>query len=124
MTAEHAERVVFGSFGGFAGSFQEHTMTPDGSTFSQLKHQGEVVGGQKVNKKIVDQALLVLHQLNDEGYEISDNGNMTYYLKLYKDGEESVEWVWGGNNIKPDSRLTIMYKTLSNFCKASHAPLR
>ena len=67
----------------------------------------------------------VLAQLQKEDYKISDSGNMTYFLRMYKDGVETNEWVWGGNNEKPDQRLRIMFKTLSKFCEeAGSAPKR
>lgn len=125
MLVDHSERIVLGSFGGFAGSFEEHTITPDGSTYSQLRHQGEILSGQKIDQSIVDQAMSVLKQLQKEDYKISDSGNMTYFLRLYKDGEQTIEWVWGGRNDVPDQRLKIMYKTLSKFCDgSSSAPKR
>ena len=125
LMVDNPERIVFGSFGGFAGSFKEHTLTPDGSTFSQLRHQGEILNGQKIEQSVVDQAMSVLAQLQKEDYKISDSGNMTYFLRMYKDGVETNEWVWGGNNEKPDQRLRIMFKTLSKFCEeAGSAPKR
>jgi len=40
MTIEHAHRIEYGSFGGFAGSYTEHKVVPDGHAWRQERLKG------------------------------------------------------------------------------------
>ena len=111
------ERLIsFGSFGGFAGSYTEYTIYSDGSLTVQksLKGDNEVLNSLELPQ--VKQFVSILDQLQKENYQISDPGNMSYFIRDHQN-EPVQEYLWGARTEKCDERLLILHKSLTQLCK-------
>lgn len=121
MTSESPTRIEVGSFGGFAGSYTSITFVPDGQVWKQARHKGEMETMTSVPKDVVMQAIQNINQLRKSKYQINQPGNMTYFIRLHKNGQETYELLWGGES--PDERVSIIYKSLTSLARP-YRPLR
>ena len=117
LTPDHPVKVVFGEYGGFAGSYKETAILPDGSIFLKDRFNAEFRKGKNLDDSQVDQILQTLAMLKEYEYSISDPGNMTYYIKWFNQDEEIYELSWGGSSDRPSAMVRQLFKNLKALCK-------
>lgn len=96
------DKIVFGYYGGFAGSYDEFTLYGSGTIEHRksLKASPNLIKG--VEKKTAKQLLRSVEDLKIYDMEIHDPGNMTYFLKFIH-LEKEHELKWGGGEEVPAS---------------------
>ena len=96
------EKIIFGSYGGFAGSYDEFTLYGSGSVeYKQsIKSKPNVI--KSIDRKTAKQLFRSIHDLNIRDMDIHDPGNMTYFLRFSYKGKEH-ELKWGGSETVPSS---------------------
>ena len=122
MLVTHADRLEFGSFGGFAGAYTEFKVVPDGQVWKQSRHNGTLIPIASIDKAVLSQFTGIMKDFEDKKYAVNNPGNMTYFIRLIKKGQEPYELIWGGGE-KVDHRLKSVYKTLVKLCKEEN-PVR
>lgn len=122
MMISHPDRIEFGSFGGFAGSYTEYKVVPDGHAWKQERHKGDIINLQQIDPSVIEQMTSLLSQSKSSGYAINNPGNMTYFIRLCQDGAPPYELIWGGGEIV-DEKIKSIHRSLTKLCKEDH-PVR
>lgn len=116
LTPQEEDKITFGSYGGFAGAYQEFVLLQDGSLFKKSKLKGNFEQMESMKKDNTTQMFEILKRLAKEEPEFSITGNMTYFIKYHQKGEQTVEWSWSGAE-KPSNTLKILYRNLTSQSK-------
>ena len=116
----HLDKISFGSYGGFAGSYTEYVVLPNGKSYVKKSLRGEYSELGSLKKRDINQFNEILQNLKSEKYSISDPGNMTYFVRVHEHGKEPYELLWGGSNQTCDQRVVILHKSMSLLCKDNH----
>ena len=104
--------IIFGSLGGFVGSFDEFTINQDGTVLYRSKLKGERQMVQQLDEEVKKSIFERIK--SDEIYkeDVDEPGNMTYFLKFnYKSVEHHIQW---GGQYDPSENLLGYY----NFLKS------
>ena len=117
LSPDHTTRIVIGEFGGFAGSYNEIVILPNGQTFKRSKFDGAYTEQAKIDKKMIDQSIKLLERVSKIDTQIQDSGNMSYFIKYEKDGEMIIDALWGGMNQKPSPILKQLHRNLKSLIK-------
>lgn len=114
LTFGHHEFISIGSLGGFAGSYLEYRIYPDGSAFKRTKFNGDFQAQKKIDQEQVDQFYVLINGLNKED-SINQPGNMSYFIKWAKNNKTIFEVIWDGSDLV-DSRIRTLYKIMRHSC--------
>lgn len=117
VTTEESDKIYFGSFGGFAGAYQEYMLLRDGSLYAKKRFANELSKNNPLSSQITDQYFALLSKFAKEEPTIQDPGNMTYFLRLEISGKDTTEWIWGGHNIQPSQTIKILHRNLTSMAK-------
>ncbi|MDG2450631.1 MAG: hypothetical protein P8M34_13375 [Saprospiraceae bacterium] len=102
--------IIFGSMGGFVGSFDEYTINQDGNVHYRASLKGERIMVQKLEDDIKKSIFEKIK--TDEIYveSIDEPGNMTFFIKFnYKSEPFHLQW---GGQYDPSTRLLGYYNFL------------
>ena len=108
-------KIVFGYFGGFAGSYTEFTIFGDGEIVfkNSLRDEGVVI--RQLDQKTVKDLFEKIHNLKLYELTIYNPGNLSYFLKFnYKN--KDYDLLWGGEEEAPDT-LREYFRQLSILTK-------
>jgi len=115
-SAKVSPPIVFGSFGGFAGSYSEYTLHDNGDVHYRSALKGEHSVIENIDETTLSQLFQSIETLELYELEVSDPGNMTYFLKFnYKN--EGHELQWGGNNVHVPDKLITYFRLLRSLTK-------
>ena len=107
--------IVFGSMGGFVGSFDEYTIQQDGSVYYRKSLKGESNMVQKLDEDLKKEIFERIKSNEIYNETIDEPGNMTYFIKFnYK--SESHRLQWGGQH-DPSESLLDYYNFLKSNIK-------
>ena len=123
MPTDNSTIISIGSFGGFAGTYKEYTIKPNGLLSIKTNVDSEEKQLSKLEEKTVTQLSAVLEELSRNVETTYNPGNMTYFVKFYNGDQDPVEWVWGGGE-QTNSRVQAMYRILSKLCKTQEHPIK
>lgn len=116
------QKITIGSFGGFAGTYKEYTILPDGLLLLKTKSNGEGRPISKLEQTTVTQFFSLLSDLDADASAINNPGNMTYFIGLHEDSKNLV-WIWGGGE-EPANQIQSIYRSLSKLCRSQEHPIR
>ncbi len=109
-------QIVFGSGGGFAGTYNYYYLLKDGSLFKNSSTDSTFQKVKKLEKAKVSQIFKNIELFDLKNYSFNDPGNMNYFIEL-KDKEGTHQIQWGGNNREVDQNVKTIYQILNNFLK-------
>ena len=115
LSLDHHEYISFGSLGGFAGSFREFRIYPDGNAFKRTKYNGDFTKQKKIDQRRVDQFYVLVDQMRKEGLSINESGNVSYFIKWVKKNNTRIEVIWN-DNITVDEKLPLLYQSMKKSC--------
>ncbi len=119
LALDHHTFITFGSLGGFAGTYKEFRLMPDGSLFKKSKYQGGFEVMESLSKEEVEHIFDIIHEVNDLSLSTNDPGNLTSFLSYTKNGTVLFECIWGGGNEEPHDQLLKSYVLLNKLCRDS-----
>lgn len=108
-------KIVFGNYGGFAGSYTEFTVWGDGDVHYRNAPKGEVTVIRPIDARGVRQLFESIENQALYNLGIYDPGNLSYFLK-FEYRNRSYHLLWGGNEGVPLA-LKNYYKLLSQLTK-------
>jgi len=114
-------KLIFGTFGGFAGSSNEHTLLPDGQLLNQSTKARDRRPNGKIDKKVATQMIKNFKTLGFNTLELHDPGNLTYFIEFSENGEKH-KLSWGRGAQKVPAELKTYYQTLYGLVKSLKAP--
>ena len=120
LTPDHIERISFGEYGGFAGSFHEYVWLPNGQVFERKKFNGNFEPLKSIDASVFRQFSSLFHKAPLAQLDLQDPGNMSYFIRLVVDGQEKLNIVWGGENISVDPLVKAIYKNMKTMCQQDH----
>ena len=120
LSPDRVQNLAFGSFGGFAGSYTEYTISAGGSVYRRSKFQGRKQEMGPLDVREVNQIIHLLGMLHSDGYAINDPGNQTYFIRINWKGMPQYELIWGGANVKEDPGLLILYNNLLKMTRDNY----
>lgn len=109
--------ISFGSFGGFAGSFTEYLIFHNGQVNKRSRLNGPLTEMAPVNKEVYDESLEILDNLQREHIVLDDPGNMSYFIKVFRNNESIYELVWSNPDLPDFRSVKSLYDRLNNLCK-------
>lgn len=107
-------QIVFGSGGGFAGTYKHFYLFENGQLFKNSTAKPDFEKVKKVKKSVAKQVFNNYETFKLKDYQLNDPGNMSYYIE-YKKGGEQHKIQWGGNNQDVDPNIETIYKILNNL---------
>ena len=115
-SAKISSPIVFGSFGGFAGSYTESSLYDNGDVHYKSSVKGEHRVIKNIDEKTLAQLFQSVETLELYKMKISDPGNMTYFLKFtYNDDDHHLQW--GGGNQEVPNKLKSYFNLLRSLTK-------
>lgn len=115
LTPEHQHKLSFGSYGGFAGSFKEFVLVPNGQVFLKKRFGAEYQELHRISQNQCSQFFETIKSFEVLGLEQNQSGNLTNFIKYSSDGVEKIQWSWpAGSEI--DKRIEILFKNLRAVC--------
>ena len=109
--------VVFGAYGGFAGSYNEYTIEKDGAVFHKKSLKGTSTQIQILSDELKQKVFKDILEYKIYEESLDDPGNLTYFLKFTHKGE-LCDLKWGGQNDPPEHLLNY-YNFLSKNINGS-----
>ncbi|MEE9373971.1 MAG: hypothetical protein V3V00_13045 [Saprospiraceae bacterium] len=103
--------ILFGSFGGFVGSYDEYTIHNTGQVFYRSKLRGESTMVHQLKDDIVKSIFERIKTDNIGEESMDEPGNMTYFIKFtFKKKQHHIKW---GGQHDPSPQLLDYYNYLS-----------
>jgi hypothetical protein len=107
--------IIFGTYGGFAGSYDEFTLHVNGEVTYKNSLKADPVRIKDIKHQVARQLFHNVNELELYKLVINDPGNLTYFLKFDYSGQMQ-ELKWGGNQLVPD-HLKSYYRLLRSLTK-------
>jgi hypothetical protein len=114
---EQPDKISYGSYGGFAGAYQEFVLLKDGSVYEKAKFKEEYSLMESISTEATGQFFNLMSGFSSTMPEIHQPGNMTYFIRFGAKGMDSKEWVWGGPNAQPPQSIKILHRNLMSLSK-------
>lgn len=111
-----ARQIVFGSGGGFAGTYNHFYLFENGQLFKNSSTNPNFVKVKTIKKKQVSQLFDNYDNLHFENIKINDPGNMSFYVE-FKTKDKSHKMLWGGNNKTIDPNVKTVYDILMKYSR-------
>ena len=123
LATNHHTSIMYGSLGGFAGSYEEYKILPNGDVFYRQRYNGDFNKIQPVQITMTNQFFELMEQFCDQEIEMNDAGNLTYFMKYTKNNKQQLELIWGGENDETSPQVVQLYKLLRQTTKNKY-PVR
>ncbi len=94
-------QLVFGSGGGFAGTYNEYILLDNGRLFKRNEDRKTVTELKTVKKSLTEQVFNNIHTFKLDTYKHNEPQNLYYFIK-YKTPKDSNNIVWSG---KPENEI-------------------
>ncbi len=115
-------KITFGSGGGFAGRYIEHSILPNGDVY--VKNNGKTFHPTKgIDSDVAQQMIDNYKNLGIDKIELQDPGNMTYFILKEEKGEKH-KITWGAELQAVPQELKDYFRTLNMLVKDSKNPTK
>lgn len=104
-------KVVFGSGGGFAGSYNEYTLLDDGRLYQRSKDKTSLTEIRTLDKKFTGQIFNNIKTFGLDKMQQNNPQNLYYFLK-YKSPKDSSSIIWSGQPAPELNAANSIYKLL------------
>ncbi len=111
-----ARQIVFGSGGGFAGTYNHFYLFENGELYKNSSTDAAYKKVKKLKKQQVAQLFNNYEKMGLKDYKINDPGNMSFYVE-FKIGDNNHKMLWGGTNETVDPNVKTIYSILTRFTK-------
>ncbi len=108
--------ISFGSLGGISNNYTEYKIFRDGTAYIKKRFDSDFILQERLDKKQCIQFFKVLSSLHEDGIELNNPGNLSYFIKWIDKGKDRYEVIWGGGDKEVDRRLQILYKNMQELC--------
>lgn len=105
---EQTRAIVFGNGGGFTGKYQEYLLQEDGQVLMKDFRREEHTPHKKLTRDETAAIFSRMESFNPTTINVSDPGNMSYYLEWRVD-DHFHRITWGGGNTNPPADLVAFY---------------
>ena len=109
-------QIVFGSGGGFAGTYNHYYLFENGELFKNSTIDTSYQKVKKLKKAQTSQLFSNYEFLRLKDYSFNEPGNMSYYIH-FKNKDINHKIQWGSTTEQVDRNVENFYKTLMKFTK-------
>ncbi len=103
-------QIVFGSGGGFAGTYNNYYLFENGVIFKNSTSDKAFKKVKKIKKEEARQIFNNFETFNLKDYNFNDPGNLNYFLELKtKEGNHKIQW---GGSQEVDGKVKTIYQIL------------
>lgn len=115
---DHPVRIAFGSYGGFAGTYKEFVLLPNGQLFVRKRLRAQFDELQSLDPAITKQLFTVVRNFRKQGMVQEGSGNLTNFISFEEIGHPPLQWSWeSGTDV--DDRIRRLFRNLNVLCKES-----
>jgi hypothetical protein len=114
LNAISQNAIYFGSSGGFAGLTTEYQLSGDGNLrlYNSLSSDTSLI--KKLDKKELGNTFKKADLLDSIKLNLSETGNMTYYIRYFRKEGMPLTWSWVDGNELPQS-ISQFYQHLNQL---------
>lgn len=112
---DQSDKITYGSYGGFAGAYEEYALLKDGSVYEKMKFKEEYSLIQSISAESTAQFFKLMSEFSTSLPQIHQPANMTYFIRFQSSGRDTTEWVWSGSNAQPPQSIKILHRNLMSL---------
>ena len=108
--------LSFGTFGGFAGSYSECRIYPNGTVYHFPRINSRPNKKESLTEENFIQFKEILHSLANDKKTLSEPGNLNHFIRYHEDGVDKYEFLWEEGRSNPSQRVTDLFSVLNHLC--------
>lgn len=112
--------LSFGTFGGFAGSYNECRIYSNGMMYHYPRINSQPIKKESVTEENFNQFVQLITSLAEDQKTLSEPGNLNHFIRYHNNGVDKYEFLWEEGRSNPSKRVTDLFSVLNHLCSAGN----